>query len=536
VDSLGDGRCLHLRTRSTTRMGSSRWLIEGCLRRPIRRRTVGASASEPYTSSYSYTYLSCSSVLASLCTSPTESAGAAFSLTWWPLRISSNSLVPLVPPVRCLNPPALEYHRRGGATSCDHSPLKWGQHSVSDPLSHQPTELSSMKAQSATVPSPSHSRGDARHHPPVNSIPDTTDGLVADGARQVPGVRRSAGVSAGGGAPRRRWLGKTRRIPLNEEERVAESADGLVTRAAVAAGVRALGVGSGDVLYLRAGLRDLGELDGSPRDVFLGGLLDVIGSTGTLMVPAFVRPYWIWQRDIPVSDENTPPTVGALSKMVLELEGALRSSHPTHSFAAIGPQAPYLLEGHGQDSGCHEPVRRVVELDGKMLLVGCLRESPGFSTVHLVQFDLGLSQRHYSKLLTHARLPGDDGRYYRLLESPGCSVGFDKLYRDYANDGNLVAGYVGSARSLCVGAARAYATEHAILSKTPRYCLCDNPACLSCRILRGYNKRAVPIAAARLVARKLKSALVDRRRAQARRGPRERSSPPRRSSGTVLTR
>ncbi len=242
---------------------------------------------------------------------------------------------------------------------------------------------------------------------------------------------------------------------------------------------------------------------GNAVDVLLGGLFDVIGDEGTLLVPAFVPQYKIWRRDIPVSDQSTRPYVGAISTIVLSQPGALRSHHPTHSFAALGRRAEQLLAGHDADAACFEPMRALMAAHGKMLLIGCLKESPGFSTVHLAQYDLGLSQRHYAKWFVHVRLPGQTRTFYHPFESPGCSAGFDVFYSDYANDANLRTGYIGDAWTLCVDAERAFAIERAILSKNPRYCLCDDPTCVSCRILRGYNKRAAPIAFLRRAWRRL---------------------------------
>jgi len=268
--------------------------------------------------------------------------------------------------------------------------------------------------------------------------------------------------------------------------------DIATTREDVASSLHALGVTRGDSVYIRAGLRALGPLAGSVEDVFLGGLFDAIGDEGTLLVPAFVPISKIWERDIPISDRHARSYAGAVSNMVLEHPRALRSDHPTHSFAAVGREAESILRGHTGDHACFEPIRKLMALDGKMLLIGCHLTSPGFSTVHLAQYDLGLSRRHYSRLLRRVRVSASPDRYYRPIESPGCSNGFGVFYSDYIDAGNLATGYVGDAWTVVVGAARAYAVEKDRLRADPRCCVCRDPGCASCRLLRGYNKRAAP--------------------------------------------
>ena len=55
-----------------------------------------------------------------------------------------------------------------------------------------------------------------------------------------------------------------------------------------------------------------------------------------------------------------------------DLAGALRSAHPQTSFAAVGPRAAEIIEGHAPDCrlGEHSPLARLETLHARVLLLG----------------------------------------------------------------------------------------------------------------------------------------------------------------------
>ncbi|MCF8475384.1 MAG: AAC(3) family N-acetyltransferase [Emcibacter sp.] len=274
-----------------------------------------------------------------------------------------------------------------------------------------------------------------------------------------------------------------------------ENKVGKITRLDISNSLKIFGVMPGDLLYIRANLGKVGRLDGSVTDVILGGILDLLGPEGTLIVPAFTKQSKIWEKPPYVFDAKSVPYTGALSKLVLSLENVVRSKHPTHSFAAVGKYASFLLETHDEKAACFEPMRQLIKLNGKMMLIGCADESPGFSTVHLVQYDLGLSQKHYLKYFYKSKfLKNGREEIYLPKESPGCSQAFSNFYKDYDASQNFITGNIGDAWSLCVHAKKAYEVEMNTLKENPRYIICGDPTCISCYITRGYNKRNIPFA------------------------------------------
>jgi aminoglycoside N3'-acetyltransferase len=265
-----------------------------------------------------------------------------------------------------------------------------------------------------------------------------------------------------------------------------------VTRALISRDLISLGAKPGDILYLRCGLSGLGVQSKLVRDVFLGGIRDAIGTGGTIIAPAFNRQGFRWERNLPASSPSSIPITGAFSKLLLAEDGAYRSTHPTHSFVGLGPKAEEILRHHPDDGACFQPIRAIVKNDGLMALIGCVASSPGFSTVHLAQYDLGLSQRHYAKYLIGVRKGNPDGPIFKPVESPGCSDNFGIFYKNYVEHENFACGYVGRSWSIAVRAKAAYAIERSILERDPLYPVCGRRDCISCHTTRGYNKRAIP--------------------------------------------
>lgn len=132
-------------------------------------------------------------------------------------------------------------------------------------------------------------------------------------------------------------------------------------------------------------------------------------------------------------------------------------------------------------------------MSGKKLLRECSKSSPGFSTIHVMQIELGLSRGH---LLRHfLRASVDDGDGYtpwKPMESPGCSDSFHKFYSHYIQDENLYTGRVGEAYCLLVPSTqRALAVERDILSVKPTFVDCGRMDCLTCGF-RTYQAWRIP--------------------------------------------
>lgn len=262
----------------------------------------------------------------------------------------------------------------------------------------------------------------------------------------------------------------------------------------IAKGLQRLGLEHGDTVLVRTALRSIGISDGTPAITLLQALIEAVGSEGTVVGLAFNNRTWFpWIGKKNTINLKTAPITGGFAKGMVNFPGSVRSEHPTNSFVAIGKNGHEIIAGHDENSTCFFPMEKLVALDAKMVLIGCVDSSPGFSTVHLAQEKLGLATHSLFRSLQGTSFERD-GKIKLFLNKdvPGCSVGFSKFYARYICEEKLRTGYVGDAYSILIGAREAVEIEYNILKNNPKFALCDRPACSTCRGSRYYNKIDMP--------------------------------------------
>ncbi|QFZ77022.1 aminoglycoside N(3)-acetyltransferase [Streptomyces fagopyri] len=247
----------------------------------------------------------------------------------------------------------------------------------------------------------------------------------------------------------------------------------LVTRGSLAAELRALGVRPGESLLVHSSLRSLGWVNGGPVAV-VQGLLDALGPDGTLVVPTqsgelsdpalWSRPpvpeeWWPAIRaTMPAYDPLITPTrgLGVIPETVRTWPGALRSAHPQTSFAALGPRAAEIVDGHAPDCrlGERSPLARLEALGARVLLLGA-----GYDTCtsfHLAEYRIPAQLVEVGRPVRTAR---GATRWEVVTEVAIDSDRFDELGSDFERDRPVVRGRVGAAdvRLFPVADAVAYA-------------------------------------------------------------------------------
>lgn len=270
------------------------------------------------------------------------------------------------------------------------------------------------------------------------------------------------------------------------------------------ADLRELGISSGDTVLIRAGLKAIGEIRGGPNE-FVTALLDVVGARGTVVSLAFTDSSFFRK---PSPDEAftvaKKSNAGALPNAMLRHPEMLRSTHPMCSYVAIGASAQSILAGHDETAGAYEPVRRIIECGGKCVLVGCVSSSPGFTTAHLAEVDLGLNRRVIFPRLnsTYYRTASGELKLFRRRDLGFCSQSFYKFYAHYVRNGILTTGKVGAAYSILAPARSAYEIEYDVLSSDPKFNICGSPDCYTCNAGRWDRLYRLPGYALRLFRRR----------------------------------
>ncbi len=184
---------------------------------------------------------------------------------------------------------------------------------------------------------------------------------------------------------------------------VAKTSGPPPTRKSLCVDLRSLGLSEGSTILVHSSLSALGWVVGGAQTVVLA-LEDVIGTTGTLVMPAYslnapepsawrnppVPESW-WETirtEWPPFDRELSPGIhlGAIAEAFRHQRETERSDHPNNSFCARGPSARNLLESHSLDDSLGEgsPLARLYERHGQVLLLGVDHSSN--SSLHLAEY------------------------------------------------------------------------------------------------------------------------------------------------------
>lgn len=176
---------------------------------------------------------------------------------------------------------------------------------------------------------------------------------------------------------------------MSEQEAIVGSGAEPGTEQSLAADLRALGVGEGNVVLVHSSLSALGWVCGGPVAV-IRALLQAVGADGTLVMPAHSgdlsdpslwrsppAPAAWWdtiRATMPAFDPAVTPTrcIGVIPELFRTWPAAVRSDHPSCSFAALGPHAGRIVAEQRLEDPMGEgsPPSAIYDLGGHVLLLG----------------------------------------------------------------------------------------------------------------------------------------------------------------------
>lgn len=136
-----------------------------------------------------------------------------------------------------------------------------------------------------------------------------------------------------------------------------------------------LGLKSGMKVMVHSSLPGIGYVDGGAQTV-INVLIELIGPDGLLIMPCppiTGSTVETLKRNEIFIVSDTPCTTGIICETFRKWPSVYRSYHPTHSVAALGKDAYWLVKDHHLDTtpfGLNSPFARLLELDGSILGVG----------------------------------------------------------------------------------------------------------------------------------------------------------------------
>ena len=190
--------------------------------------------------------------------------------------------------------------------------------------------------------------------------------------------------------------------------------------------LQAIGIDEGQSVIVHSSLLHLGRMNDVKTSNIAAkhysALKEVIGTKGNLIVPTFNLGFC----DGKAFDPLTTPSVamGVLSEYVRKLPGAVRSTHPIHSIAAIGPQAQYICKGDSKVAfGPSGPFSKLLALKARGLLLGTTIVN--FSLLHFIEEQAKVPYR-FTKTYTAPYGPKKEMKSYaRYIRDPEIAPDID---------------------------------------------------------------------------------------------------------------
>jgi aminoglycoside N3'-acetyltransferase len=248
------------------------------------------------------------------------------------------------------------------------------------------------------------------------------------------------------------------------------------SRSRLTADLRAIGIGSGDVVMVHASLRAIGPVEQGAFGV-VQALEDAVGSTGTVLMNLGARDDFDWvntrpeqQRadllaDAPPFDSYTTPAdpdVGVLAEVFRQQPGTVVNDHPDARFGARGRLARGLLDDPLPWDDYYGPgsiLERFVRARGRVLRLGA--DPDTVTLLHLAENLVELPSKR--RVVRHHKVVTPSGRVLirtvsclddteGIIDWPGEDY-FATILRDYLTHRSAQTGRVGTADSELIDAA-----------------------------------------------------------------------------------
>lgn len=236
-------------------------------------------------------------------------------------------------------------------------------------------------------------------------------------------------------------------------------------------GLAELGLREEDTVIVHASLSSFGQVEGG-ADTVVDAILAAIGDSGTLLAPTFNSSPGIFDPN------QTPSQCGAVSEAVRNRPCAIRSLHPTHSVAAIGPLARMITEGHENVHafGRGSPLFKMLQARGKILQLGTSHTTN--SMIHVAEEIAAVGYLDRSQPV-QIRTPR--GRLVtKWIRRPGCSLGFDKIEGALQDRAAVRQTMIGKCRARLIDARAVVDAAVEALKMDPEALLCSRPECGTC--------------------------------------------------------
>jgi aminoglycoside 3-N-acetyltransferase len=241
----------------------------------------------------------------------------------------------------------------------------------------------------------------------------------------------------------------------------------IQTKADLIKDLKRIGIKKGMNLLVHSAFSKIGQVEGGPETV-IDALLNCVGKNGNLMMPSFNHGYAGIYNPL-----STPCISGLLPDTFWRRKEAIRSDHPSHSVAVIGPKADIYCREHTINGiwSNASPIARLMNDDGFILSLGVTHHA---STVY-----------HLAEIACEAGCLDQFGVDFKVAEARGniksvkglawrktpCPVKINTLNKTMEKARLQEHGKIGSAASLLCRASDIFEMRKKNLNNLCRKCL-----------------------------------------------------------------
>lgn len=160
------------------------------------------------------------------------------------------------------------------------------------------------------------------------------------------------------------------------------------------------GLTKGDTVLVHSDIAAFGTTENFSRkealNIFYDAFMEVLGSEGTLCVPAYFYEYARFGIPYDIALSPVSKELGVFAKYINSMPERKRSCNPLAAVAAIGKNADYICEiknrhNYGEDSAFN----RLHKLNAKIVMLGTTTNSVTFG--HYVEYHVGVPHM-YNKI------------------------------------------------------------------------------------------------------------------------------------------
>lgn len=257
-----------------------------------------------------------------------------------------------------------------------------------------------------------------------------------------------------------------------------------------------LGVRKGDTLFIAADLMRLNYFNKSrlqTLDDITNMLLSLVGDEGTIVIPSYTQTFYRFKKNPNlIFEKGKNSTSGNLSNHLLNHPNVIRSNHPTNSVLAIGRNADFITRDHDENSSSYLPLLRVIQLEGKNLMLGCFTDfSLAPMALHAAQEKLGYTLKNWRSGLLQTYYHNNDNKrkIFTRYGIGGCSSGAHKALSYHFKAGAIKVMSTGKSLSAIIDTKKSYAIFLNLLNENPEYLRCEDKTCHDCYGSSIYNPR-----------------------------------------------